>query len=134
MKQIQIIGNIGRDATLHSNNGNEFVRFSVAVSEKFKTGNGETKENTDWFSVFLTQKSLLPYLKKGTSVFVQGKLGVQVRRNEQTGAHFADFTINAEKVQLLSAGNNGQTSGPTAAQPAVPAAPGAEKENDDLPF
>lgn len=133
MKQIQIIGNIGRDATLHSNNGNEFVRFSVAVSEKFKTGNGETKENTDWFSVFLTQKSLLPHLKKGTSVFVQGKLGVQVRRNEQTGAYFADFTVNAEKVQLLSSGNNGQTSGQPAAQPAVPAAPGAE-ESDDLPF
>lgn len=132
MKQIQIIGNLGKDATLHGNNGNEFVRFSVAVTEKFKS-NGDVKENTDWFSVFLTQKSLLPYLKKGTSVFVQGKINVSTRRNDQNGQFYADLTVNADKVQLLSAANNGQATGQSTAQATIPAAPGAE-ESDDLPF
>ncbi|WP_031527032.1 single-stranded DNA-binding protein [Dyadobacter crusticola] len=133
MKQIQIIGNIGKDATLHSTNGREFVRCSVAASEKWKVGE-ETKEKTDWFSVFVNQKSLLSYLKKGTSVFVQGELSVTVRRDDSSGHYVADLKINADKVKLLSAANNGQQAG-SAAMPAAPAAPGSPgDEGDDLPF
>lgn len=133
MKQIQIIGNIGKDATLHSTNGRDFVRCSVAVSEKWTVGD-EKKEKTDWFSVFVNQKSLLPYLKKGTSVFVQGDLSVAVRRDDNSGHYVADLKINADKVKLLSAANSGQQTG-NPAMPAAPAAPGSPGDgDDDLPF
>ena len=134
MKLIQITGNIGNDAKVYSQNGNENVRFAVAVTEKFKTNEG-TKEKTDWFSVFTTQKSLVPYLTKGTKVFVLGKLNVNIRRNEQSQQYEADLTVNALTIELLSAQNrdqNGNGPGPGPAAPAAPGAPG--DENDDLPF
>lgn len=145
MKQIQIIGNIGRDASLYSGNGNEFVSFSVGVSERWKDNNGQPVERTDWFSVITKQKALLPHLKKGGKVFVQGKLTAKPYRHEQSGQYTVDMSINASGIELLSAANNGQANGQPAGVPAptgapmptgvaAQAAPGAQKSDDDLPF
>lgn len=86
MKQIQIIGNIGSDAVLRNANGNEFITFSVGTNEKIKQKDGTEKEITDWFSVICNQKSLASYLKKGTKVFVQGRLNASLYKdnNNQT--------------------------------------------------
>ncbi|MCE6987467.1 single-stranded DNA-binding protein [Dyadobacter sp. CY323] len=130
MKLIQITGHIGSDAKIYSQNGNETVRFAVAVTEKYKT-NGETKEKTDWFSVFTSQKSLVPYLKKGTKVFVLGKLNLAIRRNEQSQQHEADLSINSLTIELLSAQNRDQST--AQGQPAA-SGPIPGDESDDLPF
>ncbi len=73
MKELQVIGNIGNDATTKDVNGEILVSFSVAVTRKTK----ET-ETTDWISVITKQETLAKYLLKGTKVFVRGyfKIGV----------------------------------------------------------
>ena len=145
MKQIQIIGNLGRDASLYNGNGNEFVTFSVGVSERWKDNNGQPVERTDWFSVITKNKALLPYLKKGTKVFVQGKLTSKPYRHEQTGQYSVDMSVNANGIELLSAASNGQANGQPAGAPTPNGVPmptgvgaqaiaGAEKADDDLPF
>lgn len=128
MKQIQIIGNIGRDAHIHNSNGNEFVSFPVGVSEKWTNAQGEKQERTDWFSVISKQKSLAQYLKKGTKVFVQGALKAAIYHNEKQNAKAIDLTINSNTIQLLSANSTGSS----AATPEPAAA--ANAESDDLPF
>lgn len=134
MKQVQITGNLGRDAQHNTSNGNDFISFTVGVSEKWKNAQGEQQEKTDWFSVMTKQKSLLPYLKKGTKVFVQGKLSVGIYRNEKNNTNQVDLSVNALSIELLSsnAAGNGSTQAPAAQ--AQQSGAGAPDGSDDLPF
>ncbi len=70
MIKLQIIGNLGKDATTNTVNGKNVINFSVAHTEKF-TSNGEKKEKTTWVEcAYWTDKTAIsPYLKKGTSDF-----------------------------------------------------------------
>lgn len=75
MIKVEIIGNLGADAQLQVVNGNKFVSFRVANTDKWtdKT-TGEISSSTQWISCSLNGDggALLPYLKKGTKVFVRG--------------------------------------------------------------
>ena len=75
MIKVEIIGNLGADAELQVVNGNKFVSFRVANTDKWtdKT-TGEISTSTQWISCSLNGDggALLPYLKKGTKVFVRG--------------------------------------------------------------
>ena len=53
MFKIQIIGNLGADASVINSNGNEYVSFRVAHSEKFKKSDGTDIETTVWASCFM---------------------------------------------------------------------------------
>ncbi|WP_342086069.1 single-stranded DNA-binding protein [Dyadobacter sp. OTU695] len=136
MKQILITGHLGRDAVQRNSNGADFISFTVGVSEKVKDSQGQPMDKTDWFSVISKHKGVLPYLKKGTKVLVQGRFNAKIYRNTNTGQDAIDYTINADAIELLSAANTVPATGPTDSQAttASPATPGAEKADDDLPF
>lgn len=139
MKQIQIIGNLGRDAKLISSNGDEFISFSVAVNDDYTNMNGDRVERTDWFSVTTRKKNILQYLTKGTKVFIQGAPRSKPFQKED-GSVIVDTTISASWIQLLSSS--------TGSEPATVPQSGTNPdpqginqdiiaemaENSDLPF
>ena len=96
MKQIQIIGNLGSAPEKKIRNSKEFIVFSVAVS----TGKNQYKK-TDWFTCFSYQVGLLPYLKKGDKVFVQGVPDWKIYENNQNNSGNVDLSISCEKIALL---------------------------------
>jgi single-stranded DNA-binding protein len=100
MKQIQIIGNIGQDATIHESNGSKFTRFSVAVSKKYKDINGVEHNVTDWFTCFKNPSKTDEFLLKGTQVFLQGDLDVKCEKYESN--YLVKCTIKVQKLQLLN--------------------------------
>lgn len=71
-----IIGNLGADAELHSENGRQYVTFKVAHNERFKDRAGNQNENSVWVSCVLNGAAdgLIKYLQKGTTVSVFGDL------------------------------------------------------------
>ena len=79
LNQVQIIGNLGADPESRSfNNGGKVVNMRLAATEKWKDKSGERKERTEWVSVAIFNEGLAgvaeQYLRKGSKVFVQGKL------------------------------------------------------------
>lgn len=137
MKQILITGHLGRDAVQRNSNGADFISFTVGVSEKVKDSQGVAMDKTDWFSVISKHKGVLPYLKKGTKVLVQGRFNGKIYRNTNTGQDTIDYTINADTIELLSAAPSNPANGQPDGQP-MPGgqAPtgAAQGESDDLPF
>lgn len=142
MKQIQIIGHLGRDAKLVSSNGDEFISFSVAVNDDYTNMNGERVERTDWFGVTTKQKGILQYLTKGTRVFVQGTPRSKPFRKEDGGV-IVDTNISANRIQLL--GTPGAADSAPVQQARVNPDPqginqdlmaemASNEESDDLPF
>lgn len=80
LNQCSFIGHLGADPEVRSfQNGGRVANLRIAVTEKWKDKNtGERKEATEWVSVAIMQDGLVgvaeQYLRKGSKVFVQGKL------------------------------------------------------------
>ena len=52
MNKIFLIGNVGRDPEMrYTPNGNPVTSFSVATNRRYTTGEGEQRDETEWFNV-----------------------------------------------------------------------------------
>ena len=50
MNKILVIGNLGSDPEMrYTPNGNAVTSFSVATNRRYRTSDGETREETEWF-------------------------------------------------------------------------------------
>lgn len=128
MKQIQIIGHLGKDAEVKRFGETDYTSFSVAVTEKVK---GE--DVTTWFDClkYGSNDNLRPYLIKGTKVFIQGNFNAKT--SEKDGKTYLNLNVNVDKLQLIGAKGENQTIQTQNHATPVQAAP-PTPEGDDLPF
>lgn len=97
-----LIGYVGSDAEVKSTNGKEFTAFRVANTEKWIDAAGLPHENTIWVDCVLNGKpNVVPYLTKGTLVYVQGALSLRVYSSPKERCMKAGCTINVSKIELL---------------------------------
>ncbi|GJD51116.1 Single-stranded DNA-binding protein [Methylobacterium crusticola] len=88
LNQVQLIGHLGQDPeTRRTQGGDPVVSFRIATSESWKDkATGDRKEQTEWHSVVIFNEALCrvaeQYLKKGSKVFVQGKLQTRKWQNQ----------------------------------------------------
>lgn len=78
LNQCQFIGNIGADPEIRSlNSGDKVANMRLAVTERWKSKDGERKEKTEWVSVVVFGNLvgiIEQYVKKGSKLYVSGKL------------------------------------------------------------
>ena len=80
LNKVMLIGNLGADPEIRSfQNGGRVANLRIATSENWKDKNtGERREKTEWHTVAIFSDGLVNvverYLKKGSKVFVEGKL------------------------------------------------------------
>ena len=99
-----IIGALGRDPEVrYTQSGDAICNISVATSESWKDKNGEKQERTEWHRVSMFGKLAEiagEYLKKGASVYLEGKL--QTRKwTDKDGAEKYTTEIIADRMQML---------------------------------
>lgn len=130
MLKVEIIGNIGNDAEIKEFGGKKYVSFSVAHTEYQKDEQGNRTDLTTWCSVLWNGEGggLLPYLKRGSKVFVRGNLKVKMYA-DRNGNQQAAINVSASEVQLC--GVKGETSTP---QAGVQVQQPTNEQGDDLPF
>lgn len=105
MLQVSLIGNVGGDAEIKVADGREFVAFRVAHNESFEGADGNKVERTAWIDCTMNcvngRPAVLPYLKAGTLVFVQGSASLRVYPSAKDRCWKAGLTIHVSKVELL---------------------------------
>ena len=73
-----IAGNLTRDPELrYTVNKRAYARFTVAVNNRYKDGNGEWQESADYITVVAwnaNAENAGKYLKKGSPVLVEGRI------------------------------------------------------------
>ena len=80
LNKVMLIGNLGADPEIRTfGNGGKVANLRIATSEQWKDkATGERKEKTEWHTVAIFSEGLVSvverYLKKGSKVFVEGKL------------------------------------------------------------
>jgi single-strand DNA-binding protein len=161
VNKVIIVGNLGRDPEIrYMPSGDAIANIAVATSYKSKDKNtGEQKELTEWhrISFFGRLAEIVgQYLKKGSSVYVEGRL--QTRKyTDKDGVEKYATDIIAETMQMLGGrqgmgGDSGMDEGgydappqrqqqaprqappAPAARPAPKPAPNFSDMDDDIPF
>ena len=78
LNRVQLIGRLGKDPDgKFTPTGKKVVHFSMAISNRWKSKEGETKEYTEWVNVEAWGRLgevCQEYLKKGSLVFLEGRL------------------------------------------------------------
>lgn len=110
MIKLEVIGNLGADAQLQVNNGNKFVSFRVANTDSWtdkKTG--EIIKTTQWVSCSLNGDGggILPYLRKGTKVFVRGNAQTVIYSSPKTHQMEVGINLFVREIELCG-GNRGE--------------------------
>ena len=78
LNRVQLIGRLGRDPEgKFTPTGKKVVHFSVAISNRWKSKEGESKEYTEWVNIEAWGRLgevCQEYLKKGSLVYIEGRL------------------------------------------------------------
>lgn len=141
VNKVTIVGNLGRDPEVrYMPSGDAIANIAVATSYKSKDkSTGEQKELTEWHRISFFGKVaeiVGQYLKKGSSVYVEGRL--QTRKyTDKDGIERYATEIIAENMQMLG-GRGDQQERQEPAAPAVrptpKPAPNFSDMDDDIPF
>ena len=98
-----IIGNLTKDPELrYTGTGTPVVNLRLAVNHKYKTQAGELKDDVCYINTVVMGKQAVPcndYLKKGSPVFVEGRL--QTRSWESDGQKKSVTEVFANRVQFI---------------------------------
>jgi len=137
MVRMQLLGNVGKPATVNSFNGRNVINFFLATSERWRDAGGVEHEKTRWVECSLWRDSttIAQYLQKGTKVFVEGVPDVKTFQ-KQDGTFVASQTLKVTYIQLLGGNKDGQQQ--QEQPPITYTGAGSEKHDDsdgsDLPF
>lgn len=105
VNKVIIVGNLGKDPELRSfPDGSPVCNISVACTEKYKDKQGEQKEVTEWVNVVFFGKLAEiagDYLKKGSSVYVEGKLKTEKYTDKNTGVEKYSTKVIGSTMQML---------------------------------
>ena len=109
LNKMTLIGNLGADPEVRYLDGGAVVAtFNVATTEKYTNRNGEKVEQTEWFRVELWNeqaKVAEKYLKKGNSVYVEGRLRTELWTDKE-GKERTSLRVRANTMQLLGSPNS----------------------------
>lgn len=162
LNKVTLIGHLGKDPEVAYVSENiARARFSLATSESYKDKDGNRVDQTEWHDITLWRKQAEiaeKYLKKGSLIYLEGRLRSRSWEDEQgnkkyaTGVEGLNFIMLDKKEEGAGgygSGNTGSYSQPQQynSQPQQQSSPaqqpqaqnaggdsGAEDYNDDLPF
>ena len=99
-----LIGNIGKDFELRKTAaGSSIANLTLATTRRYKDGQGQQQEETEWHSVVFfgkTAEIASQYLHKGSSVYVEGRLHTRKYTDKQGIERYATDIIG-ETLQFL---------------------------------
>ncbi len=101
MIQIQIIGNLGKDAETIMLNDQPVTKLIVATNRKTVGTGGEIQEQTTWWNCtanHVTDK-LKEYLKRGKQVYIQGDLRTRIYTSGN-GQPSISLDVRVTKIEL----------------------------------
>jgi len=141
VNKVIVVGNLGADPdTKYMPSGSAVTNLSVATNESWKDKQtGEQKERTEWHRVAMfgrLAEIAAEYLRKGSQVFVEGRIRTRKWQDQQGGDRYTTEII-ANEMQMLG----GRGAGVASAAPSRQARPsdvepgGASEDfDDDIPF
>ena len=110
VNKVILVGNLGQDPEIrYMPNGNAVANLSIATSESWKDQQGNMQERTEWHRLTMYRRLAEvagEYLKKGSQIYVEGKL--QTRKwQDQQGQDRYTTEIICDQMQMLGGRGDG---------------------------
>ncbi|HTI66434.1 MAG TPA: single-stranded DNA-binding protein [Caulobacteraceae bacterium] len=113
VNKVILIGNLGKDPEIRTlGSGDRVANLTIATSETWRDkSSGERKEKTEWHKVVIFNENIVKvaeqYLKKGSSVYVEGQL--TTRKYEQGGVekYTTEIVLQRFRGELTMLGGRG---------------------------
>ena len=113
-----VVGNLGRDPEVRATQGGSKVaNFSVATSERWKDKHtGEQKEQTEWHRIVVWDRLAEiceQYLKKGSKVYLEGKLQTRKWQDNNSGQdrYTTEIVLSGFGAKLVMLDGKGERGG-----------------------
>ena len=146
LNKVLLIGYLGQDPdTRYMPNGDAVCNFSIATSESWKDQNGQRQQRTEWHNITLYRRLAEiagQYLKKGSQVYIEGK--IQSRKyTDKQGMERTAYDIIGNELKMLGGKNDNnqayQSNQPSysdvkSGKVAIPEPPRRKDDEDEIPF
>ena len=115
VNKVILIGNLGKDPEVkYTPSGMAVARFTLATNDRFKDKEGNWQDKTEWHNLVAFQRTaeiVGEYLKKGRTVYVEGKLQTSSWDDKESGQKKYRTEIIVNDLVLLGGGQRGEGEG-----------------------
>lgn len=157
VNKVILIGNLGKDPEVkYTPSGMAIAHLALATNERFKDKEGNWQDKTEWHNLVAFQRTAEicgEYLKKGRTVYIEGRLQTSSWDDKETGQKKYKTEIIVNDLVLLGGGREGgegaatggarassgrssgyEQKGPDYEGSQVSSGGGAEITDEDIPF
>ena len=117
VNKVFLLGNVGKDPEIRATQGGMTIAsFTLATADRQKDQQGNWADKTEWHNLVAfsrTAEIVRDYVKKGTQVFVEGKIQTRSWDDKESGQKRYRTEILVNELSLLGggAGRQGGESG-----------------------
>jgi single-strand DNA-binding protein len=153
VNKVILLGNVGKDPEIRSTPGGTMVaNFTLATSDRYQDQQGAWQDRTEWHNLVAfkrTAEIIRDYVKKGSKLYVEGRIQTRSWDDKDTGAKRYRTEIIVNDLSLLSGRDEGSGGGYTRSASSSSSAASfdqrppaghddvaqsAEISDDDIPF
>jgi single-strand DNA-binding protein len=154
VNKVFLLGNVGKDPEIRTTAGGMTVAsFSLATADRAKDQTGNWVDKTEWHNLVCFQRTaeiVRDYVKKGSQIFVEGKIQTRSWDDKESGQKKYKTEILVNELSLLggrgdsgggggyerSASSSSSSSSYAGSRASAPAEDFADQgiTDDDIPF
>ena len=111
VNKVFLLGNVGKDPEIRTTGtGTSVANFSLATSDRFQDQQGNWQDRTEWHNLVAfkrTAEIVRDYVKKGSKLYIEGKIQTRSWDDKETGAKKYRTEIIVNDLSLLSGREDG---------------------------
>ncbi len=151
VNKVFLLGNVGKDPEIRTTAGGMTVAsFTLATADRAKDAQGNWADKTEWHNLVAFQRTaeiIRDYVKKGTQIFIEGKIQTRSWDDKESGQKKYRTEILINELSLLGGGSgrsegsssSGGYSSSRASSPSPVSAPSNDYADqgitdEDIPF
>ena len=141
LNKVTLIGHLGQEPDIsYLRNGEPLTRISIATNESWKDkATGELREKVEWHRIVAFRRLaevMGEYLRKGSKVYIEGKLSTSKYQDKETGKDCYSTEIIADTMIMLDSKRDNSAPQKPAQNQASGNQPPSDpfSYDDDIPF
>ena len=111
VNKVLLLGNVGKDPEIRATAGGMTIAsFTLATADRAKDAQGNWADKTEWHNLVAFQRTaevVRDYVKKGTQVFVEGKIQTRSWDDKTSGEKKYKTEILVNELTLLGGRGEG---------------------------
>ena len=108
VNKVFLLGNVGKDPEIRSTpSGTTVATFTLATADRAKDQQGNWADKTEWHNLVAFQRTaeiVRDYVKKGTQLFIEGKIQTRSWDDKESGQKKYRTEILVNELSLLGGG------------------------------